>query len=185
MKSLMVVPIYSTKTTPAYLKECLDAYTFQPTLIDFVMNDPKQPEYRNQMDCKCIESFKKNKPTEFVIFHASDLVVDSEDLEIMITQLEEHNLFAVGLYPLNDKFNHARLGEEIMCPARILVWKAPIFEECLVEFEKRMEGKTIIYDELYRIAEIANEKGYKCQIAGYARPWHFDNYDQFRNMRIK
>lgn len=182
----MVVPIYSTKTTPAILKVCLDAYTYTPDMIDYVMNNYKNPEYKNQADYKTIESFKINKPTDYLISHASDLVIDSEDLEIMIQQLDEDDkLFMVGLYPGNARMNHARLGEDILWAGRIGVWKAEIFEECLVEFEKQKDTRTMVYDEMYRMAIIAGEKGYKCGIAGYARPWHFDNDDQFRNMRIK
>ncbi len=182
----MVVPIYSTKTTPQMLQECINCYTYTPELIDFVMNDPTNPEYANQADYKTILSFKKHKPSEHIISHASDLVVDPDDLNTMILQLDEDpKAFMVGLYPMNRRFNHARLGEEIICAARVAVWKSEIFEECMVELERQQKGTTIIYDEMYRIALIANDLGYKCEIAGYARPWHFDGDDQFRNMRIK
>lgn len=187
MKSLMVIPIYSTKTTPQMLQECLNAYTWQPELIDIVMNDPKNPEYINQADYKTIESFKKHKPTDLLITHASDLVVGPEDLETMVSHLEEDDsLFMVGLYPGNRRMTHARLGEEVVFAARIAIWKAPIFEECMVELEKQQEKNTMIYDEMYRMALIANDLGYKCKIAGYARPWLFNSHhDQFANMRIK
>jgi len=141
MKSLMVVPMYSTKTTPAILKCCLDAYTYQPDLTDFVMNSWENPEYKNQADYKTIKSFKKNKPTDYLISHASDLVIGVEDLERMITQLDDNDkLFMVGLYPGNSRMGHARFGEDIMWGGRIGVWKVPIFEECLIEFEKQKLG---------------------------------------------
>lgn len=182
----MVVPIYSTKTTPAMLKECIDCYTYQPELVDYIMNSYKNPEYKNQADYKTIESFKRHKPTDYIISHASDLVVDPQDLELMIKHLDsDDTLFMVGLYPGNHRMGHARLGEEIVWGGRVGVWKSNIFEECLVEFEKQQEKNTMVYDEMYRMALIAHDKGYSAGIAGYARPWHFDNDDQFRNMRIK
>ena len=182
----MVVPIYSTKTTPALLKDCIDAYTHQPDLIDYVMNDVQNPEYVNQFDYKAIQSFKQHKPTDCIILHASDLVVDPDDIDTMISQLnDDEDTFMVGLYPMNRRGNHTRLGEETVCAARVAVWKADIFEECLFELEKQQEKNTMIYDELFRMALIANDMGMKCQIAGYSRPWHFDSDDQFRNMRIK
>ena len=186
MKSLMVVPIYSTKTSPAILQECINVYTYQPDLIDYVMNDVMNPEYVNQADYKTIQSFKQHRPTDFVIYHASDLVVDPDDLDTMIEQLnDDEDAFAVGLYPLNRRGNHTRLGEDTVFAARVVVWKADIFEACLFELEKQQENNTMIYDELFRMALIANDLKFKCLIAGYSRPWHFDNDDQFRNMRIK
>ena len=105
------------------------------------------------------------------------------DLQDMIDELIINpEAFAIGLYPITDMV-HTRVGEMPVSPTRILVWKVKMFRKCLIEFQKRSMKTTkgLIFDELYRIAEIAIEKKYKCLISRTARPQRL-HPEEFKTM---
>ena len=185
MKSLMVVPYISNKTLTRYFQYLIEGYTFQPDKIDYRGNDLRKPQYQNMQDIKAIDSFSKYRPTDYLIIHASDIYLMPNDLDDMITELIcDEKAFITGLYPIKN-FVHCSMNEPSISPARISVWKADIFNECLKEFKTRqMKTSGIWYDEVYRMAEIAVEKGYHCLISKTARPQRIFE-EEFKTMRIR
>jgi len=181
----MVIPYISNRTLPRYFQYLIEGYTYKPDMVDYRPNDLRKPQYQNMQDIKAIDSFSKYRPTDYFIIHASDIYLMPNDLKDMMIELaEDSKAFITGLYPIKN-FVHCSMNEEPICPARISVWKADIFNECLKEFKTRqMKTTGIWYDEVYRMAEIAVEKGYRCLISKTARPQRIFE-EEFKTMRIR
>lgn len=183
MKSLMIVPAKSNKTLPGYFDHLIQGYSYQPDKIDYRFNDISGPDYKNQFDYKAIESFEEYQPTDLMILHASDVYLNPDDLYNMREALffrDDLNPFCIGLYPMNARWLPCTHREPAMYCARIVIWKADIFRECLEEFKK---GPLKFYDENARMAEIANKKGYHAIVARQARVTQITQ-NEFQNMRI-
>ena len=167
MKSLMVIPYVSNNKLSRYFQYLIEGYTFQPDKIDYVPNKLDNKHYQNLLDYKVIESFLKNKPTDYVIYHASDVYLMPQDLAVMIEILRSNDkAFCIGLYPITD-WKTTRMNEAPICPGRIGIWKADIFEKCMV---KAFSGTNFHMDEIYRMAAHAMTYGYECLISKTARP---------------
>lgn len=186
MKTLMVVPYYSSLTMPKYFQYLIDGYAYKnnnrPDFIDYVPNDVNLPQWRNLFDEKLIRSFLEHAPTEFIIGHASDTYLMPHDLDNMISELKaDDDAFAAGIYPITN-YVHTRMNENPICPTRIFVWKSDIFVECLEEHYKTKH--TTDFDAIYKLAEIAVSKKYHCIISKSARPFPLFE-SEFKTMVIK
>ena len=172
MKSLMVIPYISNKTLPRYFQYLIEGYTWQPELIDYKSNDPAKPMYQQYLDYKVIDSFTQHQPTDYIIYHASDTYLMPDDMESMITELDNTpDAFCIGIHPITN-YRRTQMNESPTIPTKIGIWKADAFRKYLSEFNeldsKASQGLKV--DELYRMGEIAVRDGLKCLISKTARP---------------
>ncbi len=166
VKSLMVVPYISNKTLPRYFQYLIEGYSWQPELIRYYPNDFKKPVYQNYLDYKVIDTFTHHQPTDLIIYHASDIYLMVDDLRDMVEELLcNENAFCIGIDPITN-FRNTTMNEEPVIPARVGIWKANIFMNCLNELKKKKDTEV---DEIYRMGEIAIRDGYKCLISKTAR----------------
>ena len=120
----MVIPYISNRTLPRYFQYLIEGYTLQPTKTEFIANDQAKPVYQNYMDYKVIDSFSHYQPTEYLIYHASDVYLMPNDMEDMVKELDENEkAFCIGLYPITD-YLPTNMNETPILPGRIGIWKA-------------------------------------------------------------
>lgn len=183
MKSLMIIPAKSNKTLPGYFDHIIHGYTWLPDVIDYRFNDRMNPQHKNEFDYKAIESFEEHQPTEYIVLHASDVYLNPDDLlQMRVDFQHDKKAFCVGIYPMNDKWLPCYHNEPVMYCARINIWKAEIFRECLDIFNEEKKDYDI-GDENTRMAVIANRLGYHAIVSQTARVSQITQ-DEFKNMRI-
>ena len=172
VKSLMVIPYISNKTLNRYFQYMIEGYTWKAEKIDYKSNDPAKPMYQQYLDYKVIDSFEEHKPTDYIIYHASDTYLMPNDLGLMIEELGwQSKAFCMGIYPITN-YDDTKMNEKPVIPTRIGIWKADMFRKYLKEF-KEAEAKTsqgLHVDEIYRMGEMAIRDGYECLISRTARP---------------
>lgn len=173
MKSLMVIPYISNKTLTRYFQYLIDGYTYQPELIRYYPNDPAKPMYQQYLDYKVIDSFAYHQPTDYIIYHASDIYLMPDDLGNMMRELEQNdNAFCIGIYPITD-FDDTKMNETPIIPTRVGIWKADMFQKYLAEF-KELDSKSsqgLMVDEIYRMGELAVRDKLICLTSKTARPF--------------
>ena len=172
MKSLMVIPYISNKTLPRYFQYLIEGYTWKTEFIHYYPNDQSRPVYQNYLDYKVIDSFTNLKPTDYIIYHASDIYLMPNNLSEMVSELQRTpNAFCIGIFPITN-YLPTKMYETPIIPTRVGIWKADIFRKYLDEFKEldKKSSQGLMVDEIYRMGELAVGDGMKCLISKTARP---------------
>jgi len=186
IESLMIVPYISTKTFPDYQRMQIESYDWMPEMVHYVMNNVKEPVWKNKFDAKAIETFKIIKPTKYFVHHASDIVLMPHDLGRMKTLLDKDpKCCAVGIYPIGNSMAHSKLWQDFVIPTRIVVWNAKAFGKYMdagVRAAKKA-FKGVPLDAIYFIGAEALKHGWHTMIDAKARPFHIIS-EEYKTMWV-
>jgi len=186
IESLMIVPYISTKTFPDYWRMQIEGYDWMPEMVHYVMNNVKQPVWKNKFDAKIIETFKLIKPTKYFLHHASDVVLMPHDLTRMKHLLDnDPKCCAVGIYPIGNQMSHTKLWQDFVIPTRIVLWKADVFGKYMKagikEATKAFKGVPL--DAIYFIGAEAIRDGWHTMIDAKSRVFTI-NPEEFKTMWV-
>lgn len=177
VESLMCVAYISTKTFPDYQRMQIEAYDWMPEMVHYVMNNVKQPVWKNKFDAKLVETFNIIKPTKYYIHHASDVVLMPHDLGRMKKLLDnDPKCCAVGIYPIGNQMSHTRLFQDFVIPTRIVIWDAKVFGKYLKPGLKAAKKafKGVPLDSMYFIGAEAIKDGWHTMIDAKSRVFKVD-----------
>jgi len=63
----MIVPYISTKTFPDYWRMMIESYDWMPQEVHYVMNDVREPLWKQKFDFKACEIYRACRPKKLVI----------------------------------------------------------------------------------------------------------------------
>lgn len=182
----MIVPYISTKTFPDYWRMMIESYDWMPQEVHYVMNDVREPLWKQKFDFKACEIYRACRPKKYFVLHASDIVLMPQDLARMHKIMEDDpKCFAVGIYPIGAGMAHNKLFQNFNMPTRICIWRSDVIEQVLESGVKAAKKcfKGVPLDCWSFMAVHAHKLGYRARIDPKSRPFHIEP-GQFKTMWI-